>query len=130
MTLMRVRSAAQVTLPAEVCKVLKIKEGDYLEAEFVAGGVLLRPVSVVSRKRAWERIRAAVAQVRDLNLVSSENVSAEEERLAAQVRAALRKRRKHAESRHRCDRSRKRFPQGPIGRCFVRSPQPLRGGPS
>jgi AbrB family looped-hinge helix DNA binding protein len=96
MTLMRVRSAAQLTLPAEVRKALKIKEGDYLEAEIVAGGVLLKPVAVVARKRAWERLQASVAKVRDMKPVLDEDVSAEEKRLAAQVTAARRKRRKHA----------------------------------
>jgi AbrB family looped-hinge helix DNA binding protein len=93
---MRVRAAAQVTLPAEVRKALKIREGDYLEAEIVAEGVLLKPVAVVARKRAWERIQTAVAKVRDLKPESNENISAAEERLAAEVTAARRKRRKHA----------------------------------
>ena len=96
MTLMRVRSAAQLTLPAEVRKALKIKEGDYLEAEIVAGGVLLKPVAVVARKRAWERVQAAVAKVRDVKAASPGNLLAEEKRIAGQVIAARRKRRRDA----------------------------------
>ena len=47
MTLMRVRRMAQLTLPAEVRRALNVQEGDYLEAQIVKGGVLLRPVAVV-----------------------------------------------------------------------------------
>ena len=67
MTLMRVRRAAQLTLPADVRQALNVQEGDYLEAEIVKGGVLLKPVSVVERKRAWKRIEKTVADVRDKN---------------------------------------------------------------
>ena len=63
MALVRVRRAAQLTLPAEVRQALKVEEGDYLEAEIVEGGVLLKPVAVVARdqerKQAWKRIQAS-----------------------------------------------------------------------
>jgi hypothetical protein len=38
---MRVRTAAQLTLSAEVRRALNVKEGDYVEAQIVEGGVLL-----------------------------------------------------------------------------------------
>jgi AbrB family looped-hinge helix DNA binding protein len=63
--LMRIRSAAQLTLPAEVRKALNVKEGDYLEASIAAGGVLLKPVAVVERERAWSRVVKATAKVKD-----------------------------------------------------------------
>ncbi|MGH7059383.1 MAG: AbrB/MazE/SpoVT family DNA-binding domain-containing protein [Stellaceae bacterium] len=52
MTLVRVRRMAQLTLPAEVRRALNVKEGDYLDAEIVDEGVLLKPVAVVERDRA------------------------------------------------------------------------------
>ena len=39
MTLVRLRERAQITLPQEVRDALKVKQGDYLEAEVVEGGV-------------------------------------------------------------------------------------------
>src|SRR6266581_5870644 len=44
MTLMRLRRAAQLTLPADVRRALNVKDGDYLEAQVMKDGVLLRPV--------------------------------------------------------------------------------------
>ena len=93
MALMRVRRAAQLTLPAELRKALKVKEGDYLEAHIVAGGVLLAPVAVVKRKRAFAAIEAAVAQVRDREPNAAETVLAAEKKIAREVTAA---RRRHA----------------------------------
>jgi AbrB family looped-hinge helix DNA binding protein len=66
MALVRVRERAQITLPQEVRDALKVKRGDYLEAEIVAGGVLLRPKAVVDRDGgddadARARLRALLA---------------------------------------------------------------------
>jgi AbrB family looped-hinge helix DNA binding protein len=66
MTLMRVRRAAQLTLPADVRQALNVKEGDYLEAHITKDGVLLTPVQVVERKRAWKSIEEIASRVRDL----------------------------------------------------------------
>ena len=60
MSLVRVKRAAQITLPAEARKALRVKEGDYLEAEVVENGVLLRPVTVIDRSRAWDELMAIV----------------------------------------------------------------------
>ena len=93
MPLMRVRRAAQLTLSAELRKALNVKEGDYLEARIVSGGVLLAPVSVVKRQKAFAAIEAAVAKVRDLEPNPAETALAAEKRIAKQVSAA---RRRHA----------------------------------
>ena len=93
MTLMRVRRAAQLTLSADLRKALNVKEGDYLEARIVSGGVLLAPVSVVKRQKAFAAIEAAVAKVRDLKPDPAEAVLAAEKKIAKQVSAA---RRRHA----------------------------------
>ncbi len=63
MSLVKVRRASQITLPAEVRDALRVSEGDYLEAELVEGGVLLRPVAVSGRGEAWRNIQAAIATV-------------------------------------------------------------------
>jgi AbrB family looped-hinge helix DNA binding protein len=86
MALMRVRRLAQLTLPAEVRRALNVQEGDYLEAEIVKEGVLLKPVAVVERKRAAGRVRRNEP-------LAVENNEAEEEAIAADVKAM---RKKHA----------------------------------
>ena len=63
MALVRVRRAAQITLPAEIREKLGVSEGDYLEAKVTDEGVLLKPVSVVERKKAWERVFRAMESV-------------------------------------------------------------------
>ena len=95
MTLMRVRRLAQLTLPAEVRRALKVKEGDYLEAKVVKDGVLLKPVAVVSRSRAWKRILHAVSQVKDLKPDPNEDMTAKEDEIAAMVKEHRRQKRKH-----------------------------------
>ena len=92
MTLMRVRRAAQLTLSADLRKALNVKEGDYLEARVVSGGVLLAPVSVVKRQKAFAAIEAAVSKVRDLAPDPAETVLAAEKKIAKQVSAARRRR--------------------------------------
>ena len=54
---MRLRERAQITLPQEVRDALQVKQGDYLQAEVVEGGVLLRPVTVVGRVAARARLK-------------------------------------------------------------------------
>ena len=96
MALMRVRRMAQLTLPAEIRRALNVQEGDYLEAKVVKNGVLLKPVAVVERERAWERMTRAASQVKDLKPNSNEDIAAEEERIAAEVKEFRRKKKKHA----------------------------------
>lgn len=92
MTLMRVRRAAQLTLPADVRQALNVQEGDYLEARIVKGGVLLKPVSVVERKRAWKRIEKTVANVKDKNANPDADNRIEEEAIAEAVKDYRRER--------------------------------------
>jgi AbrB family looped-hinge helix DNA binding protein len=85
MALMRVRRMAQLTLPAEVRRALNVHEGDFLEATIVKEGVLLKPVSMVERERAWEGILHALhatSQVRDLKPDPSKSNKQEEEEIA------------------------------------------------
>jgi AbrB family looped-hinge helix DNA binding protein len=61
MALLKLRRFFQLTLPAELRKQFHLAEGDYLEAEAVEEGILLKPVRVVERKKAWE----CMGKVRD-----------------------------------------------------------------
>ena len=101
MSLMRVRAASQLTLPADVRKALNVKEGDYLEAEIVEAGVLLKPVSVVARdkqrQQAWKDIQKITARVKDRKHGKHKSVREQEEWIAAEVGKSRRpRRRKHA----------------------------------
>ena len=93
MALMRLRRMAQLTLPAELRQALKVKEGDYLEAKVVKDGVLLKPVTVVDRERAWEGIQRAVSGVRDRRSKPGRSAKADEEWIAEQVKRYRRERR-------------------------------------
>jgi len=51
MTLVKVRRAAQITLPRDIREAARLEEGDYLEAEVTAAGaILLKPVSIGRRE--------------------------------------------------------------------------------
>ena len=65
MALVRLKRAAQITLPAELRKQFHLEEGDYLEAEAVEGGILLKPIAVIDRHMpgrhsgiSWDRVHA------------------------------------------------------------------------
>ena len=93
MTVIMVRRNAQLTLPADVRRALNVQEGDFLKAEMVEGGVLLKPVAPVQRERAWQRIKEITALVRDLEPNPNEDLVAEEERIAEEVKRLRRERR-------------------------------------
>ena len=63
MALVRMKRAAQITLPAELRKQFNLEEGDYLEAEAVADGILLKPVALIEREKAWEKVREVMNRV-------------------------------------------------------------------
>ncbi len=54
----KVRQAADITLPEEARVKLGVAAGDELEVEVVENGVLLR--SVTERDKAWERVMAII----------------------------------------------------------------------
>ena len=94
MTVMRVRRSAQLALPANIRRALNVREGDFLDAEIVEGGVLLKAVGPSERQRAWDQIGAATAKVVDLEAdADSADIRAEEEAIADAVRDF---RRRHA----------------------------------
>jgi AbrB family looped-hinge helix DNA binding protein len=95
MTLVRVDRMAQLTLPDEVRQALKVKEGDYLEAEIVKDGVLLKPLDEAARRaRAWEGIVQATSRVKDLRPNPTQDPIAAEEEIAEWVKEFRREQRK------------------------------------
>lgn len=98
MTLVRVRRDGQVTLPAKLRQKLKLARGDYLEAEVVEDGVLLRPVSDVERERALEQMFAAKARVRPTPEQARKSPEEQEREIFEEVKAM---RRAYAQGRSR-----------------------------
>jgi AbrB family looped-hinge helix DNA binding protein len=84
-TVLKLRKSAQLTLPTEIREALKVGEGDYLEAELVEGGVMLRPVDIVRREEASERIRATVATVRPMPEQARKSQTQQEAEIQAAV---------------------------------------------
>jgi AbrB family looped-hinge helix DNA binding protein len=93
MTLVRLRKEAQLTLPAPVRKALNVEEGDYLEAEIVKDGVLLKPVTIAHRKAAWQSVLKAAASVKDTKPKGKRGAKADEAAIVREIKAH---RRKHA----------------------------------
>ena len=56
MALLKVLRAGQVTLPIELRRQLHLETDGYVEAEVVKDGILLKPVSVVAQKKAWDKV--------------------------------------------------------------------------
>lgn len=52
MALVKIEDCFQITLPPEARQALNVANGDYIEAEIVDGGVLLKPVAVVEQTKA------------------------------------------------------------------------------
>ena len=53
MALIRIRGRGQLTLPDEVRRSVRLKEGDYLEVSVQGGEIRLRPQAVVDADQAW-----------------------------------------------------------------------------
>src|SRR5437899_8283587 len=47
------RAKGQLTLPEEIRSAAHLEEGDLLEAEITADGILLRPQKVIDATQAW-----------------------------------------------------------------------------
>jgi antitoxin PrlF len=48
-----VRAKGQITLPDDVRRAAHLEEGDLLEAEITAEGILLRPQKLIDATQAW-----------------------------------------------------------------------------
>jgi AbrB family looped-hinge helix DNA binding protein len=96
MALLKLKRHAQVTIPAELRRQFNLEEGDYLEAEATAAGILLKPVSVVQREQAWDRVIEVMEHVHAKQPHSDQSPTEQEEEIAAIVKAS---RRKHAKRR-------------------------------
>ncbi len=96
MALLRLRRSAQITLPAELRKQFNLAEGDYLEAEAVKDGILLRPVSIIEREKARKQLIAVMDRVHAKMPPSTKSAQEEEEEITREIKEH---RKAHAERR-------------------------------
>jgi AbrB family looped-hinge helix DNA binding protein len=92
MALLRILRAGQITLPADLRKQFNLTENDYVEAQAVADGILLKPVVVVEREKAWEKVMAALQKVKDKKPNPKQTPQEQEEEIAQWVKAFRKKR--------------------------------------
>lgn len=77
MPLVKVKEKYQVTIPAEIRKVLNLEVGDYLEVEAQGTAIILKQKAVIDRgkEEAWERLRELLERVhRKIGEVPEEEV--------------------------------------------------------
>jgi AbrB family looped-hinge helix DNA binding protein len=86
MSLLRIKRFSQVTLPPDMRKKFHLNEGDYLEAEATGDGILLKPVTIVERKKAWDRLFNVIENVQERKPKSRKAGKAEEEEIARMVK--------------------------------------------
>src|SRR5262245_8644680 len=96
MALVRLLRGGQVTLPAAVRRKLKLVQGDYLEAEVVGNGVLLRPASDLEREKALQQMFTAKARVRPTPEQAKKSPEEQEREIFEEVKAM---RREYAQGR-------------------------------
>jgi AbrB family looped-hinge helix DNA binding protein len=84
--LVRLLRGGQVTLPAETRKALKLSEGNYLEAEVREGALVLKPVMVLERGTAWEKLLEIVDEDKWIGPEPRPNPEKEEEQIYEIVR--------------------------------------------
>ena len=87
MVLLKLRRAAQITLPAALRRQFNLAEGDYVEAEAVKDGILLRPVSIIEREKARKRLIAVMERVHAKQPPSTTSPQEEEEDIARGIKA-------------------------------------------
>ena len=85
MSLITVKPKFQVTIPAKLRRDIDLREGDVMEASILDGGILLRPMEVVDRDAAADRIAANFATVGP----SSEDVGRSEDAVMADTIADI-----------------------------------------
>ena len=81
MALLKLKRAAQITIPAELRKQFNLEEGDYLEAEAVEEGILLKPMTVMSRRKAWDKVVEVMERVHAKQPPSDKSPKEQEEEL-------------------------------------------------
>ncbi|HJY84483.1 MAG TPA: AbrB/MazE/SpoVT family DNA-binding domain-containing protein [Candidatus Binatia bacterium] len=87
MALLKILRSSQITLPAELRRQFGLAEGDYLEAQAVKEGILLKPVNVVDRQKAGHALLKLLDRVHTKQLASKHSTQEQEEWITQEVKA-------------------------------------------
>lgn len=90
MSLLKVRRFSQITLPAKVRRKFKLSEGDYLEVKEIKEGILLKPVEMVGKELAWEKVFKAMEGVKEKK-TRKQSTKAKEQGIAKMVKESRKK---------------------------------------
>jgi AbrB family looped-hinge helix DNA binding protein len=82
--LVKVKEKFQITLPAEVRRMLHLAVGDLLEATVERDKIVLKPKAVIDR--AWQQMTEAMASVEDCAPNSQQSPREQEEEIARIVK--------------------------------------------
>lgn len=85
MSLVTVKPRFQVTIPVKLRRGINLREGDIMEATVVGDGILFRPMDVVDRHKAADRIAAGFSAAAQ----SSEDVGRTEDEIMADTIADI-----------------------------------------
>ncbi|MDE0303105.1 MAG: AbrB/MazE/SpoVT family DNA-binding domain-containing protein [Gammaproteobacteria bacterium] len=85
----------RITLPAELCQRIGLREGDLMEASVVEGGILFSPKAVVDRHAAADRLDEIFARSKPL----PEDVGRSEEEIMEDIIEDIAKARKEYRDR-------------------------------
>ncbi len=92
MAILRILRAGQITLPVELRRQFNLAENDYVEAQVVKEGILLKPAAVVEREKAWKNVVAAMKSVKDKKPNPKQTPQEQEEEIAQWVKDLRKKR--------------------------------------
>jgi AbrB family looped-hinge helix DNA binding protein len=87
MALLKILRSSQITLPAELRRQFGLAEGDYLEAQAVKEGILLKPVSAIERQQAGRALKQLLTRVHAKQPASKLSPREQEEWIAQEVKA-------------------------------------------
>jgi AbrB family looped-hinge helix DNA binding protein len=97
MTLLKILRSGQITLPAELRKQFNLREEDYLEAEVIKEGILLKPVTVIERQKAGKALLPLLNRVHARQPASNLSQEEQEDLIVKEVKAFRKaKPRRHA----------------------------------
>ena len=86
MALLKVLRAGQVTLPAALRRKFNLDVEGYVEAQVVKDGILLKPASVVVRKKAWDQVIKVLDRVHAKLPPSKKSPREQEEEIAQEIK--------------------------------------------
>jgi AbrB family looped-hinge helix DNA binding protein len=98
MALLKILRSSQITLPAELRRQFGLAEGDYLEAQAVKDGILLKPVNVIDRQKAGQALIKLLDRVHAKQSTSKLSPQEQEQWITQEVKAVRKdkQRKRHA----------------------------------